>query len=47
MMKKKITPQSSKVRELEAKSNPMHDDWKAYFKEEELDKVYNHYKGVE
>jgi len=28
MMKKKITPTTSKTREMEAKSSPLHDDWK-------------------
>ena len=46
-MKKKITPQSSKAWEIEVKSNPVCDDWKQYFGEEELDKVFNHYKGGE
>lgn len=46
-MRKRITPNNSKPRELEPESPPIHEDWKDYFKDEELEKAYTYYKNLD
>jgi len=41
-----MTPQDSKVHE-EGKEPSIHDDWKQYFEEEELERVFTYYKAVD